>query len=619
MCGINGIAFWDQDQETIKKQLLFMRDTMIYRGPDDCGIYLDGHIGLGHRRLSILDLSNNGRQPMASDNGQYQIVFNGEIYNYLELQESLKARGHKFKSSSDTEVLLKGYIEFGEEVLAKLNGMFAFAIWDAKDKRLFLARDRLGEKPLYYALCEKKFLFASEEKALFASGVPSELDREILDELFYFRYVSGEKTVYRNIKRLLPGHYLIWEPKKPIRISRWWSLSQRVSELRERPPIHSETWFRETFDHAVKLRCISDVPVGVLLSGGLDSGNVAASLGAQGVSDITCFTVRFKEPYYDEGPLAYQVAQKWGMPLSELYVAAEDMASLLKESIFFTDSPIVHHSEAHLLAIARFAKRRVSVLLSGEGGDETLCGYVRYQPLIYPNVLKFIQSISPFLDFGSKLNNRFLKLKRFSHLKNSSEWVFYNSLNFFPEDLGLSKHLHFEQFQYRHQIFKEASLLYPHEPVRQAMYYDHHTHLCSLLDRNDRMTMAASIECRVPFLDHRLVENLAALPTKTLIGLRGKKKFLRKYLGDRLPHSVKRARKWGFGIPWAHYLRTHKEWHPLLQKLPEKAVILFPFLSTVPLKTIVDNFLKGDLKHEWVIRQLMTILLWQEAKKMESR
>ena len=312
MCGICGIVGTERGTAVQPHALLAMRESLAHRGPDDAGSYVSSSAALASRRLAILDLSRHGHMPMGTPDGRYWITYNGEVYNFRELREELRLRGHRFRSNGDTEVLLYLYRDEGPGMLDRLNGMFAFAIWDSMNKALFLARDRLGVKPLYYALYKNKLYFASEAKALFAAGVPAEFDHRTWGELLCFRYLAGDATPFVGVQRLLAGHHLTWHDGR-LTIRRWWNLGEKVKALRSRLPRDPVKWFAEVFDDAVRIRRISDVPIGVLLSGGLDSSSVAASLAADAGPGVSSFTVRFDDPNYDEGPLAQLVASRWGL------------------------------------------------------------------------------------------------------------------------------------------------------------------------------------------------------------------------------------------------------------------------------------------------------------------
>jgi asparagine synthase (glutamine-hydrolysing) len=613
MCGICGIAFGDRTRTASEANLSAMRDILTHRGPDDAGMYIAPGIALGARRLAILDLSARGHMPMCTPDGRYWITYNGEVYNYLELRRMLEAKGLVFRSNTDTEVVLNLYAAEGPAMLERLNGMFAFAIWDNQERILFLARDRVGVKPLYYTQRGDAFYFASEEKALFAAGISPEFDSSTWEELLCFRYVAGEETPFTGIKRLLPGRYLIWKDNQ-LQIKRWWNLAERAEELRYEIPSDPMRWYRETFDDAVRIRNISDVPVGVLLSGGLDSSSVAASLSSQVDSEVSSFTVRFAERGYDESPLAKDVANLWRLNYHDLELAPSKLRDLLLTASWLNDEPLTHGNDLHLYAISQFAKDRVTVLLSGEGGDETLGGYVRYQPLRFPFLLNAARPILPVLASKLKLNGRIGKLSRFLQLDSISSFILFNACEVLPDDLirlGLNPTA---QFPFRQQILSEAESLYPDEPVRQAMYNDQHTFLCSILDRNDRMTMGASIECRVPFLDYRLVEKLAALPSSVILAGRRPKHVLRGALGQRLPESVLKHRKWGFGVPWGRYLRSVPELRELVNDLPTLAPIKDGPFDRIRLRKILAGFLSGDdQQNESLIMRLVMITMWHKA------
>jgi asparagine synthase (glutamine-hydrolysing) len=605
MCGICGIVYRDPSHPGDRERLDGMRDAMIHRGPDDAGSYGAPGVGLGSRRLAILDLSERGHMPMRTADGRFTIVYNGEVYNYQELRASLESRGHRFESDTDTEVVLQLFAAEGPDMLGRLNGMFAFAIWDAVERRLFAARDRLGVKPFYYAVSSDALLFASEEKALFAARLPARVNHSVWAELLCFRFVAGDDTPFAGIRRLLPGHYLWWR-QGTLEIRRWWNLADRARALRESPPRDPVAWYRETFDDAVRLRTISDVPLGVLLSGGLDSSSVAASLAQQMPGQVASFTVGFAEAGYDERPLARQVARRHQLAAHEIEVSASALQTALRQASWFNDEPLAHGNDAHLLAISQHAKPRVTVLLSGEGADETLGGYVRYRPFRHPALLSAGRLAARTFGHVGGGPPRWRKLRRFLRLRSVREFLIYNACDTLPDDvarIGLQAHVP----SFRHRVMAEAEALYPGDLVRQAMYSDQHTFLCSVLDRNDRMTMGASIECRVPFLDYRLVEGLAALPTHVLFGRPGGKRLLRQSVGDRLPPDVLRHPKWGFGVPWKHYLRTMPGLRTLVERLPSHQVLADAPIERRELQSCVRDFLGGDDARFALVLQLLMV------------
>ncbi|MCM3874369.1 MAG: asparagine synthase (glutamine-hydrolyzing) [Pyrinomonadaceae bacterium] len=610
MCGICGVVSAPGTYPIDEAVLIVMRDLQAHRGPDDSGHCRRPGMSFGSRRLSILDLSERGHMPMITEDGRYAITYNGEVYNFRELRRDLETRGHCFRSDSDTEVVLKLYVEHGPDMLQRLNGMFAIAIWDDREQTLFLARDRMGVKPLYYAEQDGALYFASEAKSLFAAGVRKQFDPETWEELLYFRYVAGERTPYTGVKRVLPGRYLLWK-ENLTQTRRWWNLGERAREIE--PPQDAVNWFRETFDDAVNARRIADVPVGVLLSGGLDSGSVAASLALKTGAGVSSYTVRFREPRYDEGSLAQEVADRWRMDHHELFVSPGDLLDRLQNASRLNDEPLVHGNDLHLWAISEYAKSSVTVLLSGEGGDETLGGYVRYRPLRYPALLDAARPVLPRLLPRLGVNGRLGKLGRFLNLGSTDLFVLFNSCEVLPDDLaalGMDTTL---SLPYRQQVFSEARETYPGDPVRQVMYYDQHTFLCSILDRNDRMTMGASIECRVPFLDYRLVEGLASLPTSTLFAGRQSKHLLRQAVGDRLPDNVLNHQKWGFAVPWNLYLRQVPELRSLVHDLPDLDPIRHGPFERSLLRKAIESFLAGNNRNGELVRQLALIAIWYQA------
>lgn len=618
MCGICGIVFNDPAAPIAAARLTAMRDALRHRGPDDAGNYLADGAMLGSRRLSIVDLSANGHMPMTTPDRRYSIAYNGECYNYRELRPALEAKGYRFRSNTDTEVLLYLYVEEGANMLHWLNGMFAFAIWDAQERVLFIARDRMGVKPLYYAFSGNALYFASEQKALFAAGIPAEFDPGTWEELLCFRFVAGHRTPFRAVQRLLPGHYLRWQNGQ-AKIERWWNLAERARMLRESAPKDPVDWLQEKFDDAVNLRRICDVPVGVLLSGGLDSSCIAASLGAQGVQGAASFTVRFTEGFYDESPLARGLAKRWALEYHDLLVDEKELLDLVHRCSWLNDEPLAHANDPHLFAISRYAKPRVTVLLSGEGADELMGGYVRYAYLRHIDALQrarpLVKSLAELLpaSLAGTFSNRMHKLNRMLSFVGADEFVLFNACDVLPSELDALGLRGRDEFASRRRVLAEARALYPGEATRQAMYLDQHTFLGSILDRNDRTTMGASIECRVPFLDYRLVEGIAALPSDVLLRGRNSKKLLRDAFSHRLTPEIQKARKWGFGVPWQKYFRERSDFRAVIADLPSARPIADGPFDRARVTRFVEDYLKGDLHHHALVRQLFFIAMWHQS------
>ncbi|HTC23007.1 MAG TPA: asparagine synthase (glutamine-hydrolyzing) [Gemmatimonadales bacterium] len=609
MCGICGIVQSDPHATCDPALFEAMRDSLTHRGPDDAGSMVEPGIALGSRRLAIRDLSPRGHMPMQTPDGRYTIVYNGEVYNSNELRRQLEARGWTFRSTSDTEVVLYLFAEQGPAMLDRLNGMFAIAIWDRHERALFLARDRLGVKPLYYARGRNSLSFASEPKSLFAAGMRPAMNQSAWDELMCFSFVSGEETVYDGVVRLLPGHFLVWRDGA-VTITRWWNLGERVATPMDGSP---DEWFRSAFDDSVGLRRISDVPIGVLLSGGLDSASVAASLAIQAGTGVESFTMGFAERGFDERPLAREVVSRWGLTSHEMTVSPADVPELIAEAVRFNDEPLAHGHEPHLLAISRHAKPRVTVLLSGEGADELLGGYPRYRPLLYPGALRAAQGLVGPAARRMVGAGRRAKLYRLLGLPTLDAAVLFNASDVLPTHLAALGHPVRNDFAYRRGVLDEARRAYPASPVRQAMYLDQHTFLCYLLDRNDKMTMGASIECRVPFLDYRLIEGAARLPDSVLFRMGKGKAIQRSALGDRIPRPLHHARKWGFVVPWVRYLREVPAFREQVMALSRGiAVTDGPFERRL-VDGLAQRFLAGDHAAEPLVVKLLKVTQWHDA------
>ena len=608
MCGINGILHLSN---TIidENQLLKMRDVLEHRGPDSAGFFIDKNIGLGHRRLSIIDTSSAGHQPFHSENGRYILVFNGEIYNYTSFYPELESKGIKLKSGSDTEVLLKLFELYGLEMLSRLNGMFAFAIWDKEEKKLVLVRDRMGVKPLYYSFYQNTIYFASEQKALFAAGIPIQISNHGLEEYFFNRFVAGENTLYHNVNKLLPGHHMTIDANGNTKIIKWWNLKEEIQN--HSPILNPKKWFEEIFFESVKLRMVSDVPVGILLSGGLDSCSILSSLYHQEFKNIQTFNIGFSEEKHNESYLAKNITEEYNYQFNSIKVEGDFLYDKLIESTYFQDEPIMHLNEPHLLAVSKLANSKVKVLLSGEGADELMGGYVRYKALKNPSLLKVIAQVGNFEYFNN--NPRYNKLIRYSKIKEESDLILFNGTSIYPNDINSfygskTKPLN----EYRYQILKDAQELYPNNLQRQALYFDQHTYMCSLLDRNDRCTMGASIQRREPFLDPRLIAGLGTLNDKLLFSGKKGKYILKSTMENKLPQEILNFKKIGLSSPWENYLVSNSKFKDELQDFAKSEIFNMPFLENLNGKKLVAQIEKGDKKLIPYILPLFMLHIWQK-------
>lgn len=610
MCGINGILHLQSQKKVDERILIKMRDSLEHRGPDDKGIFIDNNIGFGHRRLSILDVSSAGHQPFLSNDGRYVMTYNGEIYNYKEFYPELKSNGFDIETTSDTEVLMKLFELHGLKMLHRLNGMFAFAIWDKLEKKLIVARDRMGVKPLYYSFYNEIFYFASEQKALFTAGVPLKMAQEGLEEYIFNRFVAGENTLYQNVKKVLPGHVMTLHEGGKVTTEKWWDLKK---EIQNQPKITNPVeWFRETFDDSIKMRMISDVPVGILLSGGLDSSSVLASLHHQNYKDIQTFNIGFKEKEHNESHLAKMMAEKFDYGFHTMQLENQNLYDQLLSATYFQDEPIMHLSEPHLLALSKMAKPSVKVLLSGEGADELMGGYVRYKALKYPSLLNSIATIGA-LDLFNK-QPRYDKLTRYAQISKKSELVIFNGSNIYPKDIAEIYGINaLPKNEYRKQIYKDAKSLYPENLRRQALYFDQHTYLCSLLDRNDRCTMGASIECREPFLDPRLIIGLGSLEDKWLFAGKKWKFILKKAMQERLPNEILQFKKVGLSAPWGDYITKSTAFKDELESFSKSELFQMPYFEHINIQKLVVNLQKGDNRMTPYIMPLFMMHIWMKS------
>lgn len=610
MCGIAGIIDFKTEQidSTLLKQ---MGDAIAHRGPDDSGIETNHHMGVVHRRLSIIDVSQAAHQPMQRRN-RYTLVYNGEIYNYTDFILELAHKGYAFYSSSDTEVLLYLYMEYGAAMLQRLNGMFAFAIWDNVKQELFVARDRMGVKPLYYHYTQHHFYFASEIKSIFAAGIRAEINENQIPEWLFYRYIAGEQTLYKGIYQLLPGHYAIVSSQGGLITKRWYRLDESI---RNHSTIHRPIqWFRETFDASVKLRMVSDVPVGVLLSGGLDSTSVATSLHQSGYQNIHSFNIGFRNYRNDESTIAKQFSESINFPFHSVYASGNDLAGLVKQSIYQLDGPLVHLNDPQLLSVSLYAKQHVKVLLSGEGSDELMGGYVRYKTFKYIRFRTLLKTLIQFIP-EKYTNNRIEKLKRYLHHQSINQLIAGNASNYFESDFSQLGIQHFGITNpYRAQVLHEARKLYPTNVVRQLLYYDQHTYLQSLNERNDRATMGASIECREPFQDYHLVEGLGTLSTDWLLKGKKGKHILVSAMKQDLPDYILNHRKIGLSVPWMQLIKGSEElwdeWNNFIQN-PMFENELLNSLNIKPYLKKVDEH-QSHL-YDQLILQLFMFHLWKRT------
>ena len=571
MCGIAGIVASDRLHADDRDRLTRMRDVISHRGPDDAGLFMDDQAGLGHRRLSIVDVAA-GHQPLSNEDGTVWIAFNGEIYNHAEVRVGLEAAGHRYKTRCDTETIVHAYEQWGDACVDHLRGMFAFAIWDAPRRRLLLARDRLGVKPLYWAMAGGRLLFGSEIKSILKSGLlRAEANETALPELLSTRYLSGTETLFKGIHRLQPGHTLIFE-NGAVSIREYWDVpvgreSEALSGLSDRALVGR---FRELLEEAVRIRLMADVPLGMFLSGGLDSSAIAAMMATMIDRPVQTFSVAFEQRAYSELDYARQVATAIGADAHEIVIDDQDFFGALPRLIWHEDEPLAHPSSIPLYFVSALAREHVKVVLTGEGSDELLAGYSKY-----PKALVNWRAASAYGAVPTPLRNwisdtlvpnlpgrlRRLAQRSFLAVPRTPEAMFFDNF----AAIGLERQAALLCSAHAAQSTSESA----YGPSRgffdrpngnsttldRLLYTDLKTYLVELLMKQDQMSMAASIESRVPFLDHTLVEFAAALPVR--MKLRGFKTkwILREAVREILPAEILSRKKMGFPVPFAVWMK----------------------------------------------------------------
>ena len=622
MCGIVGIVALNPLEPVDAARLECMRDVLRHRGPDGEGLWVEGSVGLGNRRLAIVDVAG-GHLPMANEDESAWIAYNGEIYNHAALRPGLQARGHRYRTLSDAETILHLYEEEGERCVERLQGMFAFALWDRERRRLLLARDRLGIKPLYYAITDRELLFASEIKAILAEGsLRPALNEAVLPEFLATRFVAGEETFFRGIRKLQPGRTLSWSSRDGFRARRYWQLP---ATLRETPAtLHDAAHeVRARLEAAVRSHLMSDVPLGLFLSGGLDSAGLAALMAPMVSEPIRTFAVGFSEPEANELAYARLVARAVGAEHREVVVSPAEFFAALPSLIWHEDEPIAFTSSVPLYFVSRLAREHVTVVLTGEGADELFLGYPRYPvtawnervgrpywSFVPRSVRERVRQVVPALPSPIRRYAR----RTFLALEPEPRALFYENFAAFPEalqrDLLADRGLLDASDPYAEELrcYREA----PGGTPEQMGYADLQTYLVELLMKQDQMSMAASIESRVPYLDHEFVEYVAALPAR--FKLRGwrTKVVLREVLRGLVPPAILTRRKMGFPVPVGRWLRG--PFWPVVEEF-----VLGPralgrgFFHPSALRRLAEEHRAGVWEHGDRLWLLVNLEIWQRT------
>jgi len=608
MCGIAGYVGWQLSSQEREETVRSMCDAIAHRGPDDQGIWTDERVGLGMRRLSIIDVSG-GHQPIANEDGSVRVVFNGEIYNHHELRRRLSNAGHRFSTRSDTEVLVHLYEEFGDAMVSELRGMFAFAIWDGRQSRLFVARDRLGIKPLSYWATDNGLMFCSELRSLLAfPGFPARISREAIGRYLAFGYVPDPDTVFEGVRKLPPGHTLVWAHDTGPRVSRYWD----AAAVRE-SPWSEEDASRELarlLDEAVECRLESEVPLGAFLSGGLDSSTVTAIMARHSTRPVKTFAIGFAEGAYNEADDAREIARAIGTEHTEL-VVSPDVDALVDGLVSAFDEPFADSSAIPTYLVSQLAKRQVTVVLSGDGGDELFGGYTRYAKIRprpeLPGVARsLLGGALRHVPHGVRGRNFLMDLTRtragqytnqvMAPLLEAEGGVGQQDLAAWVGSIEVGLRPHFDHV--RDRSFGT-----------QMMLVDIATYLPGdILTKVDRTSMAVSLEARVPLLDHHLVEFAMSLPEGLKFDNGRGKAIFRKAIAGIVPERTLSKPKQGFAVPLAEWFRgplAHR-----LTQLEKPDNRIYEYVREKSVRRLLHEHRGHRRDHSPVLWRLMVLSLW---------
>lgn len=574
MCGICGILSLSQGSHIDRDTILSMNNTLTHRGPDDSGVYVGNDVGLGMRRLSVIDLST-GKQPIHNEDKTVWIVCNGEIYNYMILRKELEEKRHRFYTNSDTETIIHLYEEYGEKFIEKLNGMFAIALWDEKRKKLLLVRDRFGVKPLYYSKKSNKIFFASEIKALLqVSEISKELNLKALDYYLTFLSIPAPESIFKDIKKILPGHYLRVENGN-VDVKRYWNKipSITLTNGEKQNEHYYASKIRELLEDSVKLRMISDVPIGAFLSGGIDSSTIVGLMSRLSNTQVKTFSIGFEEEESNELPYTRKIAQYFNTEHHE-FIVKPDIVQLLEKLVWYFDEPFAVSSALPTYLLSQRTREHVTVALTGDGADEVFAGYPRYWwdktasiygliPLFFrKQIIWPIFNMLPSSTLSPSMNSmrRIKKYIKLGTLSSSRRYLEY--LSFFNDDY--KKELYSDELKTELEKTDPLDIFMPYlkevsgnDIVTQRLYLDMKTSLPDeMLMKVDRMSMAASLEARTPFLDYRLVEFVMDIPSHHKLRGRNLKHILKRAVCDLLPDEIIHRKKHGFHVPLNKWLRN---------------------------------------------------------------
>lgn len=623
MCGICGILYWDEKRKPEISRLKRMCDTLVHRGPDDEGQIVLGSVGLGMRRLSIIDLCT-GHQPLSNEDGTVWIVFNGEIYNYREMRADLEKMGHQFRTASDTESIVHGYETWGQGVCEKLNGMFGFAIWDRRGKKLLLARDRLGIKPLYYYQDKEKLVFGSEIKAILQyPGISKSVDPTALNNYLTFEYIPSPRSIFKEIRKLEPGKWLVSHDGR-IYTKSYWKLQPNENRWKAG---EAQDYLTDLLRDSVRLRLVSDVPLGAFLSGGIDSSIVVSQMAGLMNQPVKTFSIGFKEASYDELYYARAVARKYNTEHHEFTIEAKAL-DLTEKLIKHLDEPFGDFSIFPTYLVSRMARDFVTVALSGDGGDELFSGYDAYRAHQFdrqfykwlPRIIKndIFGALSRKLPPSEKKKGLINSFKRFIQGTELPRSLYHARWMIFLHELERRKLFSWDvlkeidgddPYDFIHQHSREVEGV---GDVTRTGYIDIKTYLVDdILVKVDRMSMATSLETRVPYLDHRIVEFVFTLPPGLKMKGFDTKVLLKKTFWDHLPLEVQHRDKQGFSIPIKNWIRNDLR-SMLLDLLDGDRILRQGFFNPAFVSKLVEEHLKGVENHSHKLWALMVFEQWYD-------
>ena len=566
MCGITGVFYFDKERKVDLSKLKRMTKKLFHRGPDGEGYFCKKNIGLGHRRLSIIDL-NTGDQPMFNDDKTITLVYNGEIYNYVEIRNELISKGHKFRSKSDTEVIIRSYEEWGIECQNKFNGMWAFALWDEKKQQLFLSRDRIGQKPLNFGINDNSIVFSSEIKSIFSFGFPKIIRPELIELYLVLTNIPSPDTFYKNIYKLKPGHYLIAN-QDGFKQYKYWDLPFCTERemIKDKKYIYKK--FEDLFSDSIKLRMRSDVSFGAFLSGGLDSSSIVSQMSNFSSSPIQTFTIGFPEKHFDESELANLVSEKFKTEHHKGTVNPQSLKDSIKLCVNHFDEPFGDSSSIPTFQVSKFASQKVKMVLTGDGGDEVLSGYNTYLgfklndlylkiPGIFRNCIFQVLNSSSTIFKGSKrykLNQilDFINSSSLDFNKKITSKIAFTSLDRIKKLTSQIKELYTIE-DYTSTVMSECRF---EDDFYKLMYLNFKHNLPDdYLVKVDRMSMSNSIETRAPFLDYRLIEFMVGVHKNVKMQGYERKSILRKTFANKLPRKLFNSPKKGFTIPLREWFK----------------------------------------------------------------